>query len=80
MYTVRRKPGNVSVTAQRREFIGNAIIGAKPGPKWAHRFIGPSIHRLSTEQFLDGEMIRWPDGSIALSPLRREANFTYNAT
>ena len=25
-------------------------------------------------------MIQWHDGSIAFSPLRREANFTYNAT
>ncbi|MGA3169367.1 MAG: hypothetical protein ABSF14_24985, partial [Terriglobia bacterium] len=32
--------------------------------KSAHRLIGPSIHRLSTELVLDGPMIRWSDGPI----------------
>jgi hypothetical protein len=37
-----------------RKCAGNGVTGAKPGPKSAHRFIGPSIHRLSPNSFLGG--------------------------
>ena len=46
------------------KWTGKTIIGAMPGPKLAHRFIGLSIHRLSTEWSLDGPTSRWPDGPI----------------
>jgi hypothetical protein len=65
-------PGLRHFCENRREFIGlfggnctdYAVIGAKPGPRSAQRFIGPSNHRLGTESFLDGAMSRWFDEPI----------------
>jgi hypothetical protein len=44
-----RENGRKSIGLFGRKCTGKAIIGAKPGPKSAHRFIGLSIHRLSAE-------------------------------
>ena len=59
--------GRKSVGLLGRKCTGKAVIGAKPGPKSAHRFIGPSIHRLSAGSFLDGSISRWSDETI-ISP------------
>jgi hypothetical protein len=58
------KNGRKSIGLFSGKCTFDAIIGARPVPKSAPRFMGPSIDRLRTESFLDGATVRWPDAQI----------------